>query len=158
MKKYRYLWNKSTTNHNILYFVHIPGSSFINKGKCLLKSANSRAGCGIESRPLPQLRCTPRISLPPAAPSLKPSPPSGRLQGAETVHLGRSTVEMWRCRDRSIGKIQWRSKMRGPSPHKVRLGRDHLLVQNANDTNSIGHGSIENDVLAHLKPVQPRLD
>jgi RimJ/RimL family protein N-acetyltransferase len=40
MKKYRCLWCMSTTNHNILYFVHIPRIYFPNKGNCLWKAQN----------------------------------------------------------------------------------------------------------------------
>jgi hypothetical protein len=38
MKKYRCLWGLSTTNHNILYFVRIPGTRPLNARLCLWKA------------------------------------------------------------------------------------------------------------------------
>jgi hypothetical protein len=45
MKKYRCRWYKSTTNHNILYFLYIPRIRFLNTAICLWKAQNSHAGC-----------------------------------------------------------------------------------------------------------------
>jgi len=43
MKKYRCLWYMSTRNHNILYFLYIPGIHFQNKGSCLWKAPETLA-------------------------------------------------------------------------------------------------------------------
>ena len=53
MKKYRCLWYVSTLNHNILYFVRIPGTFSLNKGVCLWKAQNTllRAGSGAARLP-----------------------------------------------------------------------------------------------------------
>jgi hypothetical protein len=68
MKKYRSLWWMSTRNHNILYFVNIPGIHFPNKGNCLWKAAEVQAGRGMAAlnlleygakRPSPQPLCLP---------------------------------------------------------------------------------------------------
>jgi hypothetical protein len=47
MKKYRSLWCMSTTNHNILYFAVIPGTSLLNTGICLWKAQNSLVWRGL---------------------------------------------------------------------------------------------------------------
>jgi hypothetical protein len=41
---------------------------------------------------------------------------------------------------------------------KLRLGRNHLLVQHAHDQYSIWLNNVENDVLANLKSTQFCLD
>src|ERR1035437_5624566 len=94
MKKYRCLWYKSTTNHNILYFVHIPGISFLNKGKCLWKAQTPLAGRGVMRAALTRIGATGGWRLF-AAPMHKPSLRQGRGQGAETVQFGGKSVEMW---------------------------------------------------------------
>jgi hypothetical protein len=48
MKKYRSLWYMSTTNHNILYFHHIPGIQPLNSGICLWKVENSLVVRGLQ--------------------------------------------------------------------------------------------------------------
>jgi hypothetical protein len=49
MKKYRCPWWMSTTNHNILYFVHISNINFPNKGHCLWKAPESLARRGVQA-------------------------------------------------------------------------------------------------------------
>jgi hypothetical protein len=53
MTKYRCLWHKSTTNHYILYFVHVLGLNSPNKGHCLWKARTSLAGRGFGRAILP---------------------------------------------------------------------------------------------------------
>jgi hypothetical protein len=59
MKKYRSLWYKSTANHNILYFVRIPGISFRNTGNCLWKAQNTLARRAVAPSNLLQILCNP---------------------------------------------------------------------------------------------------
>lgn len=94
VKKYPCLWYKSRKNHYILCFVVVPGTRFPNKGKCLWKAQNALARCGVPAANLPQVRCNPWASVG-ILPNLKPSPRRGREQGAEAVHLGRESVQMW---------------------------------------------------------------
>ena len=85
MKKYRCLWYKSTTNHNILYFVAVSGIWFQNANKRLWKAQNGLAQRGLAGgnfapnsvQPGPARRLRPR-------PQAYPSPGSGtrRRNGA----------------------------------------------------------------------------
>jgi hypothetical protein len=61
MKKYRCLWYKSSANHNILYFVPIPGIPFLNTGICLWKVKNGLAPRGFAVPGLPQTQCSPGL-------------------------------------------------------------------------------------------------
>jgi hypothetical protein len=73
MKKYRSLWGMSTTNHNILYFVRIPGIRLLNPALCLWKARNSLAGRGFQPPALPSIGCFAGLRRS-FVPSIKPSP------------------------------------------------------------------------------------
>jgi len=70
MKKYRSLWYKSTTNHNILYFGNIHRISSLNTRNCLWKAQNTLAQRGFSLPPMRRARCQPR-SFPPLAVSIR---------------------------------------------------------------------------------------
>jgi hypothetical protein len=46
-------------------------------------------------------------------------------------------------------------ELRRLSIFELRLGRDHLLVEDADDTNSAGLQSVKHDVLADFVAAQP---
>src|ERR1039458_5944900 len=69
MTKYRCLWHKSTTNHYILYFVHVLGLNSPNKGHCLWKARTSIAGRGFGRASLLKIRCRGPVSTPPWTPA-----------------------------------------------------------------------------------------
>jgi hypothetical protein len=50
MKKYRDLWGMSTTNHNILYFSHIPEALRPNSCICLWKAQTAPRGAAFRRR------------------------------------------------------------------------------------------------------------
>ncbi len=88
MKKYRCLWCLSTKNHNILYFVHIRGIYFPNKGKCLWKARSPLRGAGFRGQLCPKSGATAKIrgGIPLKS---KPSPRRERGQEAEMVQIQR---------------------------------------------------------------------
>jgi hypothetical protein len=98
MKKYLCWWCMSTQNHNILYFVYVPGINFLNKGICLWKAPKTLAGRGFppaKSAPNP---VQPRNYRRRYLPDPKPSPRRCRGQGAEMVQFGGQIcgeVEIW---------------------------------------------------------------
>jgi hypothetical protein len=47
---------------------------------------------------------------------------------------------------------------RKPSLLKARLGRNHLLVQNTHNQHVVQFGKVEHNMLAVLKPAQPRMN
>jgi hypothetical protein len=56
-----------------------------------------------------------------------------------------------------------RKKSAGTSNYRhslleVRLGRNHLLMQDTHDQEFVRPGEVEDDVLAMLKPAQPRMN
>jgi len=86
MKKYRCLWYKSTTNHNILYFVRVPGTSSPNAFVSLWKALRALPGAGFRVHFIfPSVR---PVARGPIFLSLKPSLRPVREQGPETVQFG----------------------------------------------------------------------
>jgi len=97
MKKYRSLWCMSTTNHNILYFAVIPGTSLLNTAICLWKAQNSLAWRGdhadFASRPVqirPVCHALPNLKRSGLIP--KPSPRGDSPQDAKQVQFARAAV------------------------------------------------------------------
>jgi hypothetical protein len=105
MKTYRSLLCLSTKNHNILYFLNIPGTNFPNKGICLWKASKLQAGRGFGPPNLPQSRCNPPGGSGRLALRFKPSPWRNREQGTETVQFGIETCADVdnRGRERDVG-------------------------------------------------------
>jgi hypothetical protein len=64
MKKYRSLWYKSTTNHNILYLHHIPGIQSLNTAICLWKAENTLAPRGLQGLRYGDFTSSPVVSGP----------------------------------------------------------------------------------------------
>jgi|HubBroStandDraft_2_1064218.scaffolds.fasta_scaffold2506769_1 hypothetical protein len=94
MKKYRSLWYKSTTNHNILYFSNISSIQPLNTGILLWKVGNSLVQRGFRGQFLTQILCIrgPERRLTLASPAvsgfnLKPSPPGAPTQDAKPVQF-----------------------------------------------------------------------
>ncbi len=112
MKKYRCLWYVSTTNHNILYLVHIQGISLLNSGTCLWKAQNSLARRELGAPVLPRFLCTPAFGSTLGL-LYKPGPHHERMQGPNLVHHARSPVQIVRIPDRSTRKCPAAGKARG---------------------------------------------
>ena len=71
----------STPNHNILYFVHIPGICLLNTAICLWKAPITLVRRGLSPQTLPQTLCNPAFSAyPPSIPSLAPPAPAIKAQ------------------------------------------------------------------------------
>jgi hypothetical protein len=64
MKKYRSLWYKSTTNHNILYFLSIPGIRSLNTAICLWKAENTPMNRGLQGLNFANFTTSPTVSSP----------------------------------------------------------------------------------------------
>ena len=97
MKKYRCQLYMSTTNHNILCFLHIPGIYFPNMGNCLWKAPKPQAGRGFPKAILPQNQCRLGVAGQPDL-KTKPIPARHQAQDAKIVHFGGSAVgvvEIW---------------------------------------------------------------
>ncbi len=151
MKTYRSLLCLSTKNHNILYFLKISGINFPNTAICLWKARKPQAGSGFGRPNLPQFRCRP-LALRPRCPKSKASPRRERGQEEETVRIGGGFVEMWRLGDGMRTSLVCGG--RRPLLLEMRLGRNHLLVQDAHDQQLAGVRNVENNMLANLKPAQ----
>jgi hypothetical protein len=150
MKKYRSLWYMSTTNHNILYLADMQGISLLNTGNRLWKAQNSlaRRGLGL-SYSEPRYVQFGVCALFPALNSRVV------LAGAENKAQKRCRlgVGLWRCGD--SGRFQAGNESRSRSMLEMRLGWNHLLVQDADDSNSALLQTIKHDVLPLFVPVQP---
>jgi hypothetical protein len=64
MKKYRSLWYKSTTNHNILYFLSIPGIRSLNTAICLWKAENTPMNRGLQGPDFADFKSSRIVSVP----------------------------------------------------------------------------------------------
>ena len=151
MKKYLCLWYMSTKNHNILYFVDVSSTYFANKGICLWKALKTLAGHGFPPvksalNPVQTWECTTA-----SPPKPKPSPCRGRVQDAEMVQMqgvAVGDVEIW---SDIRGRGQQERATNEQSLLEVRLVRNHLLVQDAHDQNTVGFQNVKHNVLANLK-------
>ena len=91
MKKYRCPWYMSTTNHNILYFGHISGINFPNKGDSLWKAPNSLARRGVK----PAKSASIPVQSWPALPSLSNSSLALTAPGGKTQKRCTSVLRLW---------------------------------------------------------------
>jgi hypothetical protein len=84
----------------------------------------------------------------------KPSPHRCPVQGAKAVHFGVAAVQ-------GVEKgsaFRPLAEQRNDLLRKLRLGRNHLLVQHAHDQYSIWLNNVENNMLPNLKSAQFCLD
>ncbi len=159
MKKYRSLWCMSTTNHNILYSAFIFGTRFLNTGICLWKPQNSLARRGLGLFDFAPIPVHPPVPLGGSHPFHKASPDRRPEQGAETVQLRAWPVRIvdnlarQSLRDRPSKGALYR-----PSLLEVRLDRQHLLVEDTDNTDSAGVQQVVHDMLPVLVPVEPWAD
>jgi hypothetical protein len=81
----------STTNHNILYFGHISGINFPNKGDSLWKAPNSLARRGVK----PAKSASIPVQSWPALPSLSNSSLALTAPGGNTQKRCTSVLRLW---------------------------------------------------------------
>jgi hypothetical protein len=163
MKKYRCLLYKSTTNHNILYFLCIPGIPFLNTAICLWKAQNTQAKCGFRFPKLLQNQCRRACRAKRSANSSLASP----ARAHKAQKQCRFDEFLWRCGDSvnnqprnsiSLTRFKINREFEGSSRLKVTTDWDHLLMQNSNYPDSIGNLPVKYDVPSLLVPSQSCAD
>jgi hypothetical protein len=155
MKKYRSLWCVSTTNHNILYFFCNHCINLVNTANRLWKAWMRQELRGVGRSKMPEFHAiaSPRPTL-----ALLTSVALGKGGGKaqERCSLGANCVEKW---TKAFNlPADWHRAFAGKvakvSIFELRLGRDHLLVKDADDTNSSRLQPVEHDVLTDFVPAQ----